>query len=101
MIYDDKLSGSQHGIMMDKIVRNPNYDCEDESYSSVLVTELGGVLVNKAEGAAIDRSHILGRGGLRRLRMRVHHLDLSIQWAKSIARRQCNVLERNFCRVYV
>ena len=57
MIYDDKLTGARYGIMMDKIVRNPIYDPQDECYSSVLVTELGGVLVNKAEGAPIDRSH--------------------------------------------
>ena len=57
-IYDDKLRGSDsYGIMLDKIVRNPYYDCEDESYSSVLVTDLGGVLVNKAEGVASDRSY--------------------------------------------
>ena len=57
VIYDDDLSGPRYGIMMDRIVRDPAYDYMDECYSSVLVTELGGVSVNKAEDASLDRSH--------------------------------------------
>jgi len=57
VIYDDDLSGSEYGIMLDKIVRDPGYDYEDESYESALVTVLGGVSVNKTEDAALNGSH--------------------------------------------
>ena len=57
VIYDDDLSGSQYGIMMDKIVRDPSYSFTEECYSSVLVTEMGGISVNKTEDAPLDRTH--------------------------------------------
>lgn len=57
MIYDDELSGSEYGIMLDKIVQRPGYDYVDDSYESALVMELGGVSMNKTEGAALEHSH--------------------------------------------
>jgi hypothetical protein len=58
MIYNDVRSGSEYGIMLDKVVERPDYDCEhqDESYESALVIEKGGVSVNKTQGAAPDHS---------------------------------------------
>jgi len=57
VIYDDDLSGLQYGIMMDKLVRDPSYNYTEECYSSVLVTEMGGVSVNKTEDAPLGRTH--------------------------------------------
>ena len=42
--------------MLDKIVRDPSYDYEVESYWNAL-TGLGGVSVNKTEDAMFDRPH--------------------------------------------
>jgi len=56
MIYDDDRDGPDQGIMLDKIVRDPSYDYEVESYWNAL-TGLGGVSVNKTEDAMFDRPH--------------------------------------------
>jgi hypothetical protein len=56
MVYDDDRSGSEYGIMLDEIVRDPNYSCEryGESYGGVLMMDMGGVSVNKTQGAVPD-----------------------------------------------
>jgi len=56
VIYDDDVSGRKYGVMMDQIVRDPSYDYTEACYSSVLVTDLGGVSVNKTEGAALEHN---------------------------------------------
>ena len=60
MIYDDNQSGSEYGIMIDRIIRGPNYCYELECYEKA-VMELGGVSVNKTEDATPDRSHWVSR----------------------------------------
>jgi hypothetical protein len=57
MIYDDDRSGSEYGIMLDRI-QNLYYDYqdEDESYENTLVRDMGGVSVDKTQGAAPDHS---------------------------------------------
>ena len=55
MIYDDNESDSGYGIMVDKIVRDPDYDCEAEYYETALL-EMGGVSVNKTEDLIFNSS---------------------------------------------
>jgi len=50
MVYEDDWKGNDYGVMMDKIIEQPYYDCSFESqatYVSHLVDELGGVPINK------------------------------------------------------
>ena len=50
MIYDTELQ-QKYGIMLDRIVPSPDYDYrQGETYGSTLVTDFGGVFVNKYEG---------------------------------------------------
>jgi len=56
MIYDDGESGSKYGIMMNKIIMDPDYDYHETSYEGALVKELGGISVNKTEGASLAGS---------------------------------------------
>ena len=58
MIYDDLQSNccTQYGIMMDHITKDPSYDYQLTSYEGVLVQDLGGIPVNRIEGANIDGS---------------------------------------------
>ena len=54
MIYEDELSGSEYGIMVDHIVQDPDYDCQWDSYENALVEREGGVAVNKTDCAALE-----------------------------------------------
>ena len=67
MIYDDEKSGSEYGIMMDRIAKSPSYDPEQSSYEGALVEDLGGISVNKTEGAAF---------GLARNSAWIHNYDM-------------------------
>ena len=53
MIYDEDRSGSEYGLMMDRIIKGPNYDSEYSSYKSALLRNLGGVSVNKTESTGL------------------------------------------------
>ena len=59
VIYDDYQSGCgrEYGVMVDKIVRGPNYDYTEESYEGALLGDLDGVSVNKIEGATLDHTY--------------------------------------------
>lgn len=60
IIYDDGHGFSyrkNYGIMVDKFVVNPSYDCEHESYQSTLLKETRGVAVNITEGSPINDSY--------------------------------------------
>ena len=61
MIYDDYRYELGYGIMLDKIVLNPNYDPTDGSYEGILMKE-GGVAVNKIEDLNFDPSRYLEDG---------------------------------------
>ncbi|KAF9648975.1 hypothetical protein BDM02DRAFT_3167372 [Thelephora ganbajun] len=51
------------GVMLDQIVRDPDYECEDgDSYESTLIRELGGVLVNKTQDTVLKRPHWVSDG---------------------------------------
>ena len=51
MIYDRRRSRrSKHGVMMEVIVGNPNYDYQQTDYQGHLVHELGGIPVNLSNG---------------------------------------------------
>ncbi|KAF9648980.1 hypothetical protein BDM02DRAFT_3269016 [Thelephora ganbajun] len=55
--------GDRYGVMMDRIVRDPDYDYEGGySYEDTLIGELGGVSVNKIQDAAIERSPWVSNG---------------------------------------
>jgi hypothetical protein len=57
MVYDDNQSGaSEYGIMLDQIVKDPDYDYECNSYEGALLGDLGGVVINKTEDAEVDDS---------------------------------------------
>ena len=56
MIYDDDESGTEYGIMMDRITMGLYYNYEDTSYEGALVEDLGGIPVNKTEGASLAGS---------------------------------------------
>ena len=63
MIYDDKQSDYDGlGIMLDTITQAVYYDPNLESYESTLVTELGGVPVNKTEKAKLKKSRWVEEG---------------------------------------
>ena len=66
MIYDDYQSGyaRQYGIMMDRIAKDPNYDYELSCYEGALVNDMGGISVNKVEGATIDGSYWVAHRGI-------------------------------------
>ena len=67
MIYDDYQSGDyarKYGIMMDRIVKDPNYDYLDTSYEGTLVDKLGGVAVNMNEVAPIEGSYWVAEGDI-------------------------------------
>ena len=98
VIYDDDLSGSRCGIMIDKIVRDPSYDYTEECYSSGLVTEMGGVSVNKTEDAPLDHTHWAEVGYED---SEPEFITLPVQWAESAIRCQHGVRERSFRRVYL
>ena len=51
LIYDDAESRSELGIMVDRSVKDPDYDPENSSYGEYLLTELGGIPVNKTQDA--------------------------------------------------
>jgi hypothetical protein len=69
MIYEDHQSkysrSKQYGIMLDRIVKNPDYDYEESSYEGALVEDMGGVPVNRVEGAAIENSYWVAERGIR------------------------------------
>jgi len=60
MIYNDNESGEEYGIMVDKIVRAPAYDYENEYYETALL-DMGGVSVNKTEDVVVNRSRWIPR----------------------------------------
>jgi len=55
MVYDDdklywdgtRVAARPRGIMLERIVEQPNYDYMEESYREHLITELGGIPINK------------------------------------------------------
>ena len=55
MVYDDdelnwdgrRMAARPRGIMLEMIVEQPNYDYTDESYREHLITEYGGIPINK------------------------------------------------------
>ena len=59
VIYDDYQSGGgvEYGVMVDKIVRGPNYNYTRECYESALMAVRGGVSVNKIEGATLNHTY--------------------------------------------
>jgi hypothetical protein len=52
MIYDDDERGPEYGIMLDKIIQDPDYQCESTTYEDTLV-DMGGTSVNKTEDVLI------------------------------------------------
>ena len=49
---DDRRDDERYGVMIDRIVKDPHYDCESgESYEGTLVG-MGGIAVNKTESTA-------------------------------------------------
>ena len=59
MIYSEGLNRagrSSHGVMMETIVHNPNYDYNNSDYKRHLVEELGGVCVNLFNGVLAAES---------------------------------------------
>ena len=56
VIYDDTERGSKYGVMLDRIVMDPQYDYEDDGSYEGTLEELGGKQVNKAEDAPLDRA---------------------------------------------
>ena len=57
MIYDDAQSeDSKYGIMLDNLNVGPYSYYEDDTYQRILVRRLGGIPVNRTEGAPIDQS---------------------------------------------
>jgi len=65
MIYSDEESGPKYGIMLNEIIHEPCYDFQNagETYGDALVRELGGVPVNKVEGAELNRSYWVSEDG--------------------------------------
>lgn len=60
IIYDDYHSGdyaNEYGIMLDRIEKGPEYDYECSSYEEILVSNLGGVAVNRIADAFIEDSY--------------------------------------------
>ena len=62
MIYEDDESGDEYGIMTDQIIHGLSYDFHDTCYEGVLVTEEGGISVNKIEGVVPDDSRWVSEG---------------------------------------
>ena len=61
MIYDDGENGPEYGIMLDKIICDPPYHYDIETYESALVAG-GGVPVNKTDVATLGRSSWVANG---------------------------------------
>ena len=57
MIYEDGHSYPEYGIMVGQIAQRPDYGYRDDSYEGALVEDLGGVPVNRTEGADLDKSY--------------------------------------------
>ena len=64
MVYDDEIYIDGHcGIMLDKIVEQPNYDYMNVSYRGHLIKKLGGIPINVKNGAEARESQWVGTSG--------------------------------------